>query len=95
MKTEQRPDGHEWVTQCSDQNCGGGCFVCCCGYCKLCGLAEGCTTTECPGVESYREHGDAVYKGQEDFRDGQWVAMCSKHSPRWFDSPEYLAEKLN
>lgn len=42
------------------------------GVCETCGLYEGSLTSECPGEESYRLHADAVYAGDEDFRDGKW-----------------------
>lgn len=48
-------------------------MLCTLSICKVCGLIEGSLTTECPGVDSYKDHGDAVYKGLEDFRDGRWV----------------------
>lgn len=79
---------HVMKTECSNKDCGGSCFVCCCGYCENCGLFEGCLTSECPNVESYKDHGDAVYQGKEDFRHGQWVGKCSYHSPRC----QYLGE---
>jgi len=41
--------------------------------CSRCGLYEGSLTTHCPGVQSYAEHSDAVYRGEEDFFEGQWV----------------------
>jgi len=72
---------HEMITDCGG-DCGGTCFVCCCGYCNNCGLAEGCLTTECPGEPSFVEHGDDVYKGREDFVDGEWKqGLVSKYSP--------------
>jgi len=49
--------------------CDGGLCVC-----KICGLAEGELTTECPGVSS-RKYGSAVYAGMMDFRDGRWVMI--------------------
>jgi hypothetical protein len=82
--TEPRDGGHEWVTQCDNPDCGGSCFVCCCGYCKLCGLAEGATTTDCPKVQVYTTHADRIYAGEIDYRDGQWVNECSPHSPEFY-----------
>lgn len=72
--------GHVRVEHCGNPNCNG-CVVCDCFVCSRCGLLEGALTTECPGVESYREHGDAVYKGEIDYVDGKWVPGVSKHSP--------------
>ena len=46
--------------------CEGGLAVC-----KVCGLAEGELTTECPGVPSC-EHSEAICAGLKDFRDGAW-----------------------
>lgn len=46
--------------------CDGGLTVC-----ARCGLGEGSLTTHCPGVDAF-EHGDAVYRGNEDFIDGMW-----------------------
>ena len=82
--TKQRADGHEYVTDCGRPECGGSCFICCCGYCKHCGLAEGALTSECPGVESYKTHADDVYAGRKDFRGGRWVDECSPHSPAFY-----------
>lgn len=60
--------------------CDGGLFAC-----SVCGLIEGSLTTQCPGVESYRDHGDAVYEGREDFIGGKWVSgAVSDASPaKW------------
>ena len=39
--------------------------------CKVCGLAEGGLTTDCPGQPCIK--GEAVYSGKIDFIDGEWV----------------------
>ena len=73
---------HQWEKH---QNCTiDYCNICEGGLsvCTVCGLFEGCLTTECPGVPSYRDHGDAVYNGSEDFVEGQWRRdRMSLHSP--------------
>jgi hypothetical protein len=56
--------------------CDGGLFIC-----ARCGLIEGSLTSECPGVESWCENGDAIYNGYRDFRGGAWVAEVSPHCP--------------
>ena len=69
---------------CTDENCTGDCNVCNLLFCSVCGLCEGCLTTECPGVESFREHQEAVYAGQKDFVDGAWqLGRVSPHSPAY------------
>lgn len=76
------PDfAHEFVTACSNPDCGGSCFICCCGYCRRCGLFEGALTTDCPGEDVYRTHADAVYAGGLDYRQGVWLLEDSPHSP--------------
>jgi hypothetical protein len=74
---------HIQRTDCNG-DCGGTCSVCCLFICKVCGLFEGCLTSDCPGEASYKEHSDAVYAGKEDFRDGKWVEACSPHSPEYY-----------
>lgn len=79
---------HDYITP---QTCGctgtsreGRCNICDGGLalCRVCGLTEGCLTTECPGEPSYAEHGDAVYRGERDFAGGRWQeGVCSRHSP--------------
>lgn len=51
-------------------------------YCSVCGLLEGSLTTDCPGVKSWSEHGDDIYSGKKDFRDGRWVNLPSPYSPQ-------------
>lgn len=65
--------GHVAVThdKCTREYCNvceGGLTIC-----SRCRMVEGSLTTHCPGVDSYLEHGDAVYAGKEDFYDGSWV----------------------
>lgn len=48
--------------------------------CKNCGLTEGAFTTDCPGVPSDENHGEAVFHGRRDFRDGKWTNETSPHS---------------
>lgn len=59
------------------------CYICEGGLsvCTVCGLAEGALTTDCPGYRCYAEKGDAIYKGDVDFVDGNWVNQSSPHSP--------------
>lgn len=58
--------------------CDGGLFIC-----TRCGCLEGSLATECPGYECYTEYGDAIYKGEIDFRNGQWTKEeISINSPR-------------
>lgn len=49
------------------------CNVCALWVCETCGLYEGCLTTECPGVVCFGSHGDAVYAGLLDYRNGGWT----------------------
>ena len=59
--------------------CEGGLFIC-----DVCCLLEGSLTTQCPGVESFKEHNEAIYAGDLDYRDGAWhFGECSKHSPAY------------
>lgn len=41
--------------------------------CSVCRLYEGGLTTECPGVPVSADDSDRIYRGEVDFRDGQWV----------------------
>ena len=41
-------------------------------YCTVCGCYEGGTTTECPGASVSFETGQRVYRGEIDFRNGEW-----------------------
>lgn len=58
--------------------CAGGLFAC-----TRCGSFEGMTTTHCPGdgLDVRGNIGDAVYAGQLDFRDGEWVPVGSPRTP--------------
>ena len=49
--------------------------------CKVCQCGEGELPSECPGYPCSRTHGDRIYAGEIDFRDGQWVNLPSKNSP--------------
>lgn len=69
---------------CKTQDCGGMCMRCNLFICSVCGLLEGALTTDCPGVEAFRDHSDAVYDGQEDFKGGAWVPECSPCSPAFY-----------
>jgi len=61
--------------------CDGGLAVC-----KVCGLAEGELTTECPGDgKPWHKLGDAVRRGHIDFWDGRWVRGTTAHLRHLFD----------
>jgi hypothetical protein len=67
----------------------GQCPICAGGlaYCDVCGLYEGCLTTDCPGVQSFREYADPVYSGTLDYRDGLgWCNELSPHCPTYHAS---------
>lgn len=74
-----------------DCNCdkyenGQSCMVCDGGLaiCRVCGLMEGSLTTDCPGVESWSEYSERVYKGELDYREGQgWVAEKNPTNQIW------------
>jgi hypothetical protein len=61
------------------QFCDGGLFSC-----TVCGCLEGSLPTECPGVDVWREKGEAIYAGEIDFRNGQWVEGPSVCSPAYY-----------
>ena len=65
---------HDWKTDCGNPDCGGTCFVCCCGICRNCGCAEGITTTDCPGEPPSHDQIELIYGGLLDFVEGKWVA---------------------
>lgn len=75
---------HERLKNCGNPDCIS-CVVCDCYVCARCHLLEGGLTSECPGVDSFADHADKVYQGEEDFVGGAWVTgACSPHSPkRW------------
>lgn len=56
--------------------CAGGLFSC-----TRCGSFEGGTTTHCPGEQMGANINDAVYAGQVDYREGEWVPVGSPHTP--------------
>lgn len=65
---------HVWEkhTNCEEQSC----IICDGGLavCTVCGLVDGCLTTDCPGEPVYRSHGEAVYQGELDYVEWQgWV----------------------
>lgn len=59
--------------------CDGGLFAC-----DVCGSFEGATTTFCPGRAMTKDEADAVYAGDLDYRDGQWVQGPSTQTPAMF-----------
>ena len=72
------------------ENCSqpGQCMICDGGLalCTVCGCLEGSLSTHCPGYDCYRECGDAIYKGEIDYLDGEWVKQSSPHSPASYRS---------
>lgn len=52
------------------------------GLCTVCGCAEGSLATECPGYQCHKTHGEAIYEGALDFKNGEWVNNVSKNSPK-------------
>lgn len=76
---------HEYATpetcSCtSDLNCpicNGGLTMC-----RVCGLAEGSLTTECPKYLVSSELTDVIYQGKIDYRFGRWEPEPSPHSPK-------------
>lgn len=65
---------HDFITS-AECNCDSPqCPVCVGGLaiCKVCGLAEGCLTTDCPGEKIKAGCQDAIYDGLLDFSNGQW-----------------------
>ena len=72
---------HEFITH---KTCDGrSCAICAGGLaiCAKCGCIEGSLPTECPGIESYSNYGDAIHKGEIDFVNGNWQRGVSKYSP--------------
>lgn len=59
--------------------CDGGLFAC-----EVCGSFEGATTTFCPGRPMTKDEEDAVYSGDLDYRDGQWINAPSTQTPAIF-----------
>lgn len=66
---------------CQENDRPGSCTVCNLFECSVCGLAEGCLTTECPGVPSWKKMADLVYAGKRDFVNGKWTFTASPSSP--------------
>lgn len=48
--------------------CDGGLAIC-----SVCRCIEGSLASECPGHDCWASHGERIYRGEIDFRDGQWV----------------------
>jgi hypothetical protein len=63
---------HDFYTSCNDVDCNGTCPLCTLAVCKVCNLAEGSLTTDCPEEPSYKKSED-VYNGKIDFVDGKWI----------------------
>lgn len=63
-----------------------GCAICDGGLalCKVCGGAEGCLPSECPGLAMTTEQIDQVYAGEIDFVDGIWTDGISKNCPKFY-----------
>lgn len=57
-------------------------------HCKVCDLAEGSLTTECPGEPCSAEKGDRVYAGEIDFKDGRWINGTSFNNPKHYVQEE-------
>lgn len=64
--------GHRLYT-CSGRGCAG-CMICEGGLsrCTVCGGAEGSLPTHCPGTRMSALMEASVYRGDADFRDGEW-----------------------
>lgn len=75
---------HKWAS-CKSKTCTG-CFLCHGGLalCSTCGGMEGALTTHCPGKRMDSMLQDAVYNGLCDFKDGEWHAGPSPHSPAFY-----------
>lgn len=66
--TEHQYETHKQCDRNHCHICDGGLSVC-----KVCGCFEGSLASECPGFNCYLTHGEVIYKGLVDFRDGHWV----------------------
>ncbi len=42
-------------------------------FCEVCGTFEGGLATECPGWHLPSEVVDLIYRGEVDFKGGEWV----------------------
>lgn len=64
--------GHVWETHrnCRKEHC----VVCEGGLsiCMICGCIEGSLPTDCPGIECWKTHGDAIYDDYIDYIAGEW-----------------------
>lgn len=53
--------------------------------CEVCGGLEGSLTTSCPGVRLSYDQDQVVYRGEADYRDGDWVVGAqSVYSPAYW-----------
>lgn len=51
-------------------------------YCRVCNGIEGSTlATECPGSPLTGEHVNRLYRGEIDFRGGEWVDLRADAAP--------------
>lgn len=81
---------HQYKTpqdcDCVGTLCEGRCNVCDGGLsiCKVCGLAEGSLTSECPGEPAF-DREDRVYRGEVDYRGGRWIeGAMSRYCPEYY-----------
>lgn len=81
MKREHTWEVHKNCDRLGCPICEGGLSVC-----TVCGLVEGCLTTDCPRIESYSKYSDDIYTGKIDFIDGEWVESTSPWSPASYDN---------
>lgn len=87
---------HQLYQGCGNIACDGACAKCSLDLCKVCGLAEGSLTTECPGINvgGASRAADDVYNGKLDFVGGQWrEGWVSLSSPARSSNPHFLADK--
>ena len=54
------------------------------GICRVCECSGVRLPTECPGYKCISTHGEEIFRGKIDFRDGKWIQMISKNSPAQF-----------
>lgn len=50
--------------------------------CKVCGLAEGALTTDCPET-SASNRSDDIYSGKIDYREDAWVEAKNPTNQMW------------
>lgn len=70
--------------ECPQRERGLSCMFCDGGLsaCEVCGGFEGAMPSDCPGEPMTYARGQEVYRGEIDFRDGNWVMdASSKYSP--------------